>query len=117
MSSGKGQYRRLIGKHTHNFCSRAVKRSSSEIQKKILFIASAGADEFMARKLGVQFDKNVFFAAKNKSLSKNVNPKSSALALRVYLSALMVLLSNDKEMMLDKVGLNEIEGSFEFRVG
>lgn len=109
MASGKGQYRRLIGKHTHNFCSRAVKRSSSETQKKILFIASAGADDFMARKLGVQFEKNVFFSAKNKALSKRLNPKSSALALRVYLSALMILLSNDKEMILSKVGLNEAD--------
>jgi hypothetical protein len=111
MSSGKGQYRRLVGKHTHLFCSRAVERSTNEIQKKILFIASAGADEFIAKKLGVQIDKEkkLFFSAGKNSFSKNINPKSSAMALRVYFSALMILLSNDKEVILEKVGLNETE--------
>ncbi|MEI7613645.1 MAG: hypothetical protein WCK63_12095 [Betaproteobacteria bacterium] len=111
MSTGKGQYRRLVGKHTHLFCSRAVERSTNEIQKKILFIASAGADDFMAKKLGVQVDKKkiVFFTAKKNKLSKHVNPKSTAVAIRVYLSALMILLSNDKEIILEKVGLNETD--------
>lgn len=111
MSTGKGQYRRLVGKHTHLFCSRAVERSTNEIQKKILFIASAGADDFVAKKLGVQVDKTkkLFFNKKKNLISKNINPKNGALALRVYLSALMVLLSNDKEVIVEKVGLNEAE--------
>jgi len=111
MSSGKGQYRRLLGNHTHLFCSRAVTRATNEIHKKILFIASAGADDFMAKNIGVQVDKKkkVFFPTKKNPLGKNVNSKNCATALRVYLSALMILLTNDKDVLLEKTGLNELE--------
>jgi len=109
MSSRKGQYRRLVGNHTHSFCGRALKRSVNEIQKKILFIASAGADDFMAKKLDIQVDKKVFFARKKNLMARGISPKNSGLALRVYLSTLMILLGREKDLLLDKLRLNETE--------
>jgi hypothetical protein len=108
MSSGKGQYNRLVGKHTQQYCSRAVTRSANDFQKRILFIAAAGADDFVAKLLGVQVVKQKW-SIKRKKLDEKITPKVSVLALRTYLSALMVLLAIEKERILQKLALTEEE--------
>lgn len=97
-----------MGKHTQQYCSRAVKRSTNEIQKKILFIAAAGADEFIAKLLNVQAAKPKWTIKRITSCEK-ISPQKSALALKVYLSALMAVLSNSKGQILEKSGLTEAE--------
>ena len=108
MSSGKGQYNRLVGKHTKQYCNRTVTRATNDFQKRILFIAAAGADDFVAKLLGVQVVKQKWSIKKTK-LDEKITPQVSVLALRTYLSALMVLLAIEKEQILQKVALSEEE--------
>jgi hypothetical protein len=108
MASGKGPYRRLVGKHTQQFCSRADSRSTNEIQKKILFIAAAGADDFVSKLLGIQPAKQTWTFSR-KIPNKNATPKKCAQALRTYLSALMIILAAHKELLLQKAETGEAE--------
>lgn len=108
MSSGKGPYRRLVGKHTQQYCSRADSRSTNEFQKKILFIAAAGADDFISKLLGIQAAQQKWTFSR-KIHNKKVTPKICAEALRTYLSALMIILAAHKELLLQKAALGEAE--------
>lgn len=100
----KGPYYRLVGRHTQRFLSRAAGKTKSEIQKKTLFIAAAGADDVIAEFCGVQrgakgFGKN----AAEKALTK----KAVHNALRGYLSTLLILLGGQKEQLLKRLELEE----------
>jgi hypothetical protein len=108
VSAVKGPYHRLVGRHTQRFCSRAVKRSANEQQKRVLFIAAAGADDFIARLLDLQDKRHTRTFAKH-ALEKKVTKKQVGLVLRAYISAILVLLGNSKGLLLQETGLNETE--------
>jgi hypothetical protein len=108
VSAVKGPYHRLVGRHTQRFCSRAVKRSANERQKRVLFIAAAGADDFITRLLDLQ-DKRQTRTFVKYALEKKVIKKQVSLVLRVYISAILILLGNSKELLLQEIGLNETE--------
>lgn len=102
----KGPYHRLVGRYTQRYCSRAVQRSTHELQKKVLFIAIAGADHVVARLLGVQGKGRAQLFSQS-AISKKVTKQQVNLALRGYASAILVLLGSNKALLLEKTGVNE----------
>lgn len=104
----KGPYHRKVGRHTQKFCSRAVKRSGNEIQKKIFFIAAICADEFIASLLGVDNKRQVGPLAVRTFKPKIRKPEIST-ALRIYMSALLTVISLEKKLLLERTGMEENE--------
>lgn len=102
----KGPYYRRVGRHTQNFCKRAVNRTQNEIQKKIFFVPAICADELIASLIGVD-NKRQVEAFKGRTLQDALSGKQIAAALRIYLSAILVLTSSQKKLILKEMGLNE----------
>jgi len=101
----RGPYERIVGRHTRRFCSRAAQKSGNEAQKRVLFVAAVCADELLAAIFGVS-KKNP--PNGQSGLGKPGADKKKVLgAMRIYLSALLVLLGNRKELMLQKTGVDE----------
>jgi hypothetical protein len=105
-SKAKRSYYSLIGRHTKKFCSRAAGRSANVRQKKIMFVAAAGADELVARLLGFQIKEGDVFRGSN-GPDKQFAGQAVGRALRVYLSALLVMLGGEKDKLLREIGLAE----------
>lgn len=104
----KGPYHRKVGRHTQKFCSRAVKRSTNETQKKIFFIAAICADELIASLIGVD-NKRQVDPFKVRTLKTKILKPEITMALRVYLSALLTLVSVQKKALLQRTGMEETE--------
>lgn len=104
VSSVKGPYHRLVGRYTQRYLSRAAGKSKNEMQKKTLFIAAAGVDDVFSEVLGVQRGAKGFSKS---AAEKKVTRKAVNTAFRVYLSTLLILLGNDKDRLLNRIGLDE----------
>ena len=97
----QGPYYRFLGRHTRRFCGRAVEKAGGEPAKKLLMVAAAGADDFLAPLLGVdRRDKKVAPAKSPKAIEVTA-------AMKVYLSALLVTLGEYKAQIMEKTGLEE----------
>jgi hypothetical protein len=107
-SIAKGPYHHKIGRHTQRFCSKAAKYSGNEMQKKIFFVTAICADEFVAALLGVdnKRQKEMF---KKRILKNKIAKQQIVIALRIYMSAILTLISSQKEILLQKTGLEEQE--------
>lgn len=97
----QGPYYRLLGRHTRRYCTRAAQKAGGEAAKRALAVAAVSADEALAPLLGV--------SRQGGSGSPPRKPKAAAVAaaLRVYLSALLVALSDHKDTLLAKTGRGE----------
>lgn len=90
------------------------------MQKKALFIAAAGVDDVFSEILGVQRGAKGFSKS---AAEKQLKKKAVNAAFRVYLSTLLVLLGNDKDRLLNRIGLDEAAwvqlwcGVFEYDAG
>ena len=106
-SLAKGPYHRLVGRHSQRYCQRAVQKSGNDCQKNLLTLATVAADDVVAGMLGLSSgqDKNIFEKRPYRKISKN----QATRAMRVYASALLALLGNRKELLLEKAGLPERE--------
>lgn len=105
-SAVKGPYHRKIGRHTQRFCSRAVKRSTNEMQKKVFFITAICADELIASLIGVD-NKRQVAAFKGRTLKAKIAKKQITMALRVYMSGILTLISSHKELFLQQINMEE----------
>ncbi|WP_378956589.1 hypothetical protein [Pelosinus sp. sgz500959] len=102
----KGPYHRHIGRHTQKFCSKAVKRSNNETQKKIFFVAAICADELIASLIGVD-NKRQIAPFKVRKLKNKILKPHITMALRIYMSALLTLISVEKKLLLQQTGMDE----------
>jgi len=105
-SAVKGPYHRKVGRHTQRFCSRAVKRSTNQMQRKTFFIVAICADEFIASLIGVD-DKRQVEPFKGRTLQQKISKKQVRAALRMYMSAILTLVSAQKGLLLQQMHLDE----------
>jgi len=103
----KGAYYSKVGILTQNFCQRADKHATSELQRRLLFVSAASADEAIARILGL----GPAAAKPGFRQRKKVKVRKLAVlsAMRAYLSALLVLLGTRKDNVIAGTGLAEGE--------
>lgn len=107
-SIAKGPYHQKIGRHTQRFCSRAAKHSENEVQKKIFFVAAICADEFVATLLRLK-NKKSLDPFEGRILQNKIAKQQIVRVFRVYISALLTLMSSQKERLLEKTGMQEHE--------
>jgi hypothetical protein len=107
-SMAKGPYHRKIGKHTQRFCSNAAKYSRNEVQKRIFLVAAICADEFIATLLRLE-NKRPDDPFKGRTLQNKIAKQQVTGALRIYMSAILTLISSRKDVLLQKTGMQEQE--------
>jgi hypothetical protein len=107
LSFVKGPYHRHVGRHTQRFCQRAVQRTTDECQKRVLMVSAIAADELVAAILGVS-DRNPSGPFQPR-VYKKITKMQVTKALRMYTSALLVLLGKHKELLLQKTKFTEQE--------
>ncbi|HEX7503793.1 MAG TPA: hypothetical protein VF336_00875 [Syntrophales bacterium] len=106
--STKGPYERYVGRHTRDFCKRADRQSKTPIQRKIWFTAAISADEVIASLAGLE-KRRTLGALAGWQVRPKADRKSYPEALRLYLSALLLLYGTGKEDVLSKLGMTEGE--------
>jgi hypothetical protein len=107
--STKGPYERHVGRYTREFCKRADSQSKKRpVQRKILFTTAVSADEVIASLAGLE-KRRALGTLAGWQVQPGVDRKSYPKALRLYLSALLLLYGTCKEEMLDACGLTERE--------
>lgn len=104
----KGPYHRKIGRHTQRFCSKAVKNSANEVQKKVFFITAICADELIAALIGVDNKRQVKHFGR-RVLKQKISKQQITAALRMYISVILTLISSYKEVLLQQTGMQEQE--------
>jgi hypothetical protein len=107
--STKGPYERHVGRYTREFCKKADSQSKKRpIQRKILFTTAISADEVIASLAGLEKRRALGLLA-GWQVQPGADRKSYPKALRLYLSALLLLYGTCKEELLDAFGLTEQE--------
>ena len=104
----KGPYERHVGRYTREFCRRAESHSKTPIQRKIWFTTAISADEVIASLAGLEKRRSLGALA-GWQVQPKADRKSYPTALRVYLSALLLLYGTCKEDVLSKLGMTEVE--------
>lgn len=103
----KSPYERYIGKHTQQFCVRLNRKKLGEFTRKVLMGCMISADDAIAILLGLSPHHDVPLIEREPThLNKPLLIKKN---LKLYLSALLVLLSLEKESLLEKTALAEDE--------
>jgi hypothetical protein len=106
--STKGPYERNVGRYTREFCKRADSHSKTPIQRKIWFTTAISADEVIASLAGLD-KRRALGALAGWQVRPKADRKGYPKALRVYLSALLLLYGTCKEDLLSTLGLTEGE--------
>lgn len=104
----KGPYFRHVGRHTKTFCSRAARDSKTPAQKRIWLATAISADEAIASIARLENRRPVGPLALWQVTPK-AKPRHYLKALRIYLSALLVLYGTCKAELLEYMGLKENE--------
>jgi hypothetical protein len=104
----KGLYERRVGRYTGEFCKRADSHAKTPIQRKIWFTTAISADEVIASLAGLE-KRRVLGALADWQVQPKADRESYPKALRVYLSALLLLYGTCKEDVLSKLGMTEVE--------
>jgi nucleotidyltransferase/DNA polymerase involved in DNA repair len=104
----KGRYYRTVGRHTQKFCSKAVKMSVNDVQKRIFFVTAICADELVAALMRVDKKRQVG-PFNGRTLKQKLPKQQIAAALRVYMSGILTLTSVHKEALLAVAGMQEEE--------
>lgn len=105
LAAAGGPYQRTVGRHTRRFCRRAADRAANEAQRKMLLIAAVAADDYIAALLGVGDKAGPAAGAANPRGQWAANAVPDA--MRTYLSALLILLGNSKDIVLANAALDE----------
>lgn len=109
VSYTKGRRFRLVEKHTQNFLRRAKNQSAkNETKKKVFFIAAVCADEMAAALMKID-DKPSMREFQSRLLKKRVPGTAVQSAMRLYISALLTVISSQKTSLLEKMELEETE--------
>jgi hypothetical protein len=105
----KGPYERHVGRYTREFCKRADSQSQKRpVQRKVLFTTAISADEVIASLAGLE-KRRALGTLAGWQVQPGADRKSYPRALRLYLSALLLLYGTCKEELLDAFGLTEQE--------
>ncbi len=107
LSFTRGPYERIVGRHTRRFCSRAAQKGKNEAQRRVLLVAAVCADEMLAAVFGV--GKNSRGSVLSGAATAGADKQKVREAMRIYLSALLILLGDGKELLLAKTGVSESE--------
>lgn len=104
----KGPYERYVGKHTVNFCKRVGRQKLHEGLRQTLIISAVSADEVVAALLKVDNRRDITAFSE---ISPRQKPKPSfvKLALKAYMSALLVVFGAHKQQLLAVANKNEQE--------
>jgi hypothetical protein len=105
-SIAKGPYHRKIGRHTQRFCRKAVKHSTNKVQQKMFLVAAICADELIATLLGLE-NKRQVNPFQNRTLKNKIAKQQVVRILHVYLSAILTLMSSQKDRLLQRIGMEE----------
>ncbi|MFP5259891.1 MAG: hypothetical protein ACLGQH_12785 [Acidobacteriota bacterium] len=106
MSAAKGPYQKLIGRNTQSYCTRAVRQASCDAHKRILFVVAAGADAFVAGRLGLP-GKSGGRGQSRAEVARELTHKEVARAMRIYASAALIALGPSRDVVLGASGLGE----------
>ncbi|MDD5169843.1 MAG: hypothetical protein PHN75_13555 [Syntrophales bacterium] len=106
LSGKKRTHYRKIGKLTINFCKKATKISVNEHQRRLLMSAAVSTDEVVAALLGLEQKRNAE-AFKERSPSGQLHREEILTIMRSYLSALLIICSAFKEILLAKTEMAE----------
>lgn len=105
--SGKNRnYYRKVGKQTVNFCKQASKISVNEHQRRILMSAAVSVDEVVAALLGLDHKRNAE-TFKDRHACKRLHREDILAVMRSYLSALLIMCTIFKVILLAKVEMAE----------
>jgi len=105
--SGKNRnYYRKVGKQTINFCKQASKISVNEHQRRILMSAAVSVDEVVAALLGLDHKRNAE-TFKDRHACKRLHREDILAVMRSYLSALLIMCTIFKAILLAKVEMAE----------
>lgn len=105
--SGKNRnYYRKVGKQTINFCKQASKISVNEHQRRILMSAAVSVDEVVAALLGLDHKRNAE-TFKDRHACKRLHQEDILAVMRSYLSALLIMCTIFKAILLAKVEMAE----------
>lgn len=105
--SGKNRnYYRKVGKQTINFCKQASKISVNEHQRRILMSAAVSVDEVVAALLGLDHKRNAE-TFKDRHACKRLHREDILAVMRSYLSALLIMCTIFKVILLAKVEMAE----------
>lgn len=105
--SGKNRnYYRKVGKQTVNFCKQASKISVNEHQRRILMSAAVSVDEVVAALLGLDHKRNAE-TFKDRHACKRLHREDILAVMRSYLSALLIMCTIFKAILLAKVEMAE----------
>ncbi len=105
LSAVRGPYHRTVGKHTHRFCRRAADRAANDAHRKMLLVAVAAADDYIADILGMSEKSGP--APRVAGIRRKWAANNVPDAMRTYLSAMLVLLANFKDEVLASAALDE----------
>jgi hypothetical protein len=106
LSGTKRTYYRKVGKQTIKFYKLASRISVNEHQRRLLMIAAVSADEVFAALLGLDNKRNAE-AFKGRHSYRKLQRTELLAAVRCYLSALLIMCSTFKELLLAKVEITE----------
>jgi len=106
LSGTRRTYYRKVGKHTIQFYKLASKVSVNEHQRRLLMIATASVDEVFAALLGLDNKRNAE-AFKGRHSCRKLHRKELLTTVRYYLSALLIMCSTFKGILLAKVEMSE----------
>jgi hypothetical protein len=106
LSGTKRTYYRKVGKQTIEFYKRASKISVNEHQRRLLMSAAVSVDEVFAALLGLDHKRNAE-AFKGRHSCRKLHRKELLTTVRYYLSALLIMCSTFKGILLAKVGMSE----------
>lgn len=107
MAKARGSYYYKVARHTQLFCQRAASQAANSQQRRMLFVAAAAADETISclLKLGPASNRSDYMLRTSGKVSK----QAVLAAMKVYLSALLVLLGTKRNQVLASTELDEQE--------
>ena len=104
MAKARGAYYYQVARHTQVFCQRAASQAANPQQRRMFFVGAAAADEVISGllKLGPGTHCSDYTLRTGK-----VSKQAVLGAMKVYLSALLVLLGTQRDQVLASTVLDE----------
>ncbi|QJW46612.1 hypothetical protein HA075_12780 [bacterium BFN5] len=105
MAKARGAYYYQVARHTQLFCQRAASQADNPQQRRMFFVCAAAADEAISGllKLGPGSNQSDYILRRTGKVSK----QAVLGAMKVYLSALLVLLGTQRDQVLASTVLDE----------
>ena len=105
MAKARGSYYYKVARHTQLFCQRAASQAANNQQRRMFLVAAAAADETISGllKLGPGSNRSDYMLRTSGKVSK----QAVLSAMKVYLSALLVLLGTQRSQVLASTELDE----------